>query len=83
MSIPTEADVLDEIRRILRDELEVDRPIAPEDAIARDLDSLARTVLAVGLEDRFRVRLTEDDAQLATVSDLARVIVARAREASS
>ncbi|MGZ3449797.1 MAG: acyl carrier protein [Polyangiales bacterium] len=80
----TEADVLAEIRRILRDELDVDRPIAPEDGLAAGLDSLSLTVLAVGLEDRFRVRLTPEDAQLSTVSDLAQVIVARAtRESAS
>jgi acyl carrier protein len=80
----TEADVLAEIRRILREELEVERPIMPEDGLAAGLDSLSLTVLAVGLEDRFRVKLMPEDAQLSTVADLAQVIVVRAnREGSS
>jgi acyl carrier protein len=83
MTLPTEDDVLAEIRRILRDDLDLDREVGPRDGLASGLDSLSLTVLAVGLEDRFRVKLTEEDAQLSTVSDLARVIVARAREASS
>lgn len=80
MTRPTEADVLAEIQRIVRDELEIDRAITSEQQLASGLDSLSRTVLAVGLEDRFRVCLTDEDAQLATVGDLARVIVARLGE---
>ncbi|MBI2396148.1 MAG: acyl carrier protein [Deltaproteobacteria bacterium] len=77
MTRPTEADVLAEIQRIVRDELEIDSAITSEQRLASELDSLSRTVLAVSLEDRFRVRLTEEDAQLATLGDLARAIVAR------
>lgn len=71
----TESEVLLEIHRILH-ELELD----PQKTTA--LDSLSRTVLAVGLEDRFRVRLTEEDATLASFEELARVVARRA-EASS
>lgn len=79
----TEADVLREIQRIARDELELDGAV---DADARldgpvALDSLSRTVLAVGLEDRFRVRLEEEDARAPTLGDLARRVAARARAA--
>lgn len=81
MTPPTEADVLAEIHRILRDELELDHAISREDALTSGLDSLSKMVLAVGLEDRFRVRLTEEDAHLATVGDLARVIAQRAGDA--
>lgn len=80
MTRPTEADVLAEIQRIVRDELDIDRAVTSEQRLAAGLDSLSRTVLAVGLEDRFRVRLTDEDAQLATVGELARVIVARVGE---
>jgi acyl carrier protein len=85
IEVPTEADVLGEIRRILRDELELDQPLSPGDDLAAGLalDSLSRTVLAVGLEDRFHVRLTEEDAQLQTVGELARAIALRAREGTS
>jgi acyl carrier protein len=42
------------------------------------LDSLGLTVLAVGLENRFRVKLSEEDAVgLATVEDLAKLVVTR------
>jgi len=78
---PTEAEVLGEIRRILHDELELEPSVledGPQNGL--ELDSLSRTVLAVGLEDRFRVRLTEDDAQVATVGELARRIAARVAE---
>ena len=44
------------------------------------LDSLGLTVLAVGLENRYRVRLDEQDAQgIVTVEDLARLVVSRMR----
>lgn len=82
---PTEEDVLGEIGRILREELEIDHPLSPHDTLSAGLalDSLSRTVLAVGLEDRFRVRLTEEDAEVTTVGDLARLIATRAREEAS
>ena len=59
-----EAAVLQEIRRIAAEELEWTRPVQPADDLLRDLqlDSLGLTVLAVGLENRFRVRLTEEDS---------------------
>jgi acyl carrier protein len=79
----TEADVLREIRRIAREELELDAPISADDRLDGPiaLDSLSRTVLAVGLEDRFRVRLEEDDALAPTVGGLARRVAARVRAA--
>ncbi len=67
------AEILAEIRRILREELEFTGPVEPGHALAADLelDSMGALVLAVGLEDRFRVKLAEDDATaLATVADL-------------
>ncbi|RYE93409.1 MAG: acyl carrier protein [Myxococcales bacterium] len=43
------------------------------------LDSLELTVLAVGLEDHFRVKLSEHDTLgIVTVADLARLVARRA-----
>ena len=45
------------------------------------LDSLELIVLAVGLEDHFRVKLSEHDTVgIATVGDLARLVARRTRE---
>jgi acyl carrier protein len=78
---PTEEQVLAEIRRIAALELEITNPIESTHGLIQDLrlDSLGLTVLAVGLEDRFRVKLTEEDsAQINTVQDLARLVASRA-----
>jgi acyl carrier protein len=74
--------VLAEIQRIAREELDLDRPVRAEDALLADLhlDSMAVTVLAVALEDHFRVRLREEDARAVTVGDLAELVAARATE---
>ena len=76
----TEAQVLESIRDIARSELEVDRSIQPHDDLLGDLglDSLGLTVLAVGLENRFRVRLSQEDAvAVRTVADLAALVARR------
>ena len=78
-----EQAVLDEVRRIAAEELEWTRPVLPTDDLLRDLqlDSLGLTVMAVGLENRFRVRLTEEDsAGILTVQDLMRLVATRATE---
>lgn len=78
-----EAEVLETIRFIARNELEMERPIQPTDDLLADLglDSLALTVLAVGLENKFRVKLSQEDAGVVrTVADLA-ALVARRSEA--
>lgn len=77
------AEILAEIRRILATELEITRPVAPDDELAADLelDSVGAIVLAVGLEDRFRVKLSEADAGAATtVGDLVALVERRAAE---
>lgn len=79
----TEMEVLETIRSLARNELEMERPIGPTDDLMRDLalDSLGLTVLAVGLENRFRVKLTEEDAStVRTVGDLARRVAQRTLE---
>src|SRR5262249_58694056 len=54
--VATDAEVLQFIRALARSELEISRPIGPDDDLLKDLalDSLSLTVLAVGLENRFR-----------------------------
>ena len=81
MAIPTETEVLAEISRIAREELEVTQPLRGEDGLAAalGLDSLRLTILAVGLENRFRVRLEDEDTSAVnTVAELAELVVRRA-----
>ncbi|MDY7227636.1 acyl carrier protein [Hyalangium rubrum] len=75
-----EVEVVAEIRRILVEELEWKGAVEPSQELLRDLqlDSLGLTVLAVGLENRFRVKLSEEDgAGIHTVKDLASLVVTR------
>lgn len=81
---PTGEAVLAEIRRVVAQELGLTRAVEPADDLLADLqlDSVGILTLVVGLEDRFRVALAEDDAaSLRTVGDLASLIVRRAQEA--
>jgi acyl carrier protein len=81
--VATDDEVLQFIRALARSELEISRPIGPDDDLLKDLalDSLSLTVLAVGLENRFRVKLTEADAErVRTVGDLARHVALRTTE---
>jgi acyl carrier protein len=73
--------VLLEIRRILSQELDWREPVEPSQHLTRDLqlDSLGLTVLAVELENRFRIRLSmEDSVGVSTVGDLMRLVASRA-----
>ena len=74
-----EREALGEIRSILARDLGVDRPVGSNEELQRDLDldSMALTVLAVGLEDHFRVILTGEDSAR-TVADLAQLVASRA-----
>jgi acyl carrier protein len=79
----TEEEVLDAIGEILTRDMEFQRPVRSEDDLLRDLmlDSLGLTVLAVGLEDRFRVRLSHELApETRTAGDLARWVAAHLEE---
>ncbi len=79
-------EILAEIRRILATELQFARPVELDHELAGDLelDSVGAIVLAVGLEDRFRVRLSEADAgAAATVRDLVAVVERRVSEAAT
>ena len=78
-----ERSILAEIRRIFAHELENVRPVELHHDLARDLevDSMGALVLAVALEDRFRVRLADEDAgAVVTVSDLVELVARRVRE---
>ena len=77
-------EVLAEIRRVLRDELGCSREPRPEDDLLSDLqlDSVGLLTLVVGLEDRFRVALAEEDAAgVRTVQDLIALVSRRIQEA--
>lgn len=68
-----QARVLQCIRVLARDELELTGRIEPSMSLQDDLrlDSLGMIVLAVGLEDRFHITLNEGAAgDLRTVGDL-------------
>ena len=74
---------LGEIRRILGEELAVAAAVEPEKALVADLhlDSMELLTLAVGLENRFRVKLNEaDSAGVKTVDDLAGLVARRVSE---
>ena len=78
--------VLFEVRRILSDELDWRGTVEPSHHLMRDLqlDSLGLTVLAVELENRFRIRLSvEDSVGVSTVGDLMRLVASRTVEESS
>jgi acyl carrier protein len=78
------AEILAEIRRVFAADLEVPEPVEPHHELGRDLrvDSMGAIVLAVALEDRFRVKLSDDDAAaVVTVKDLMDLVERRSREA--
>lgn len=73
-------EVLVEIRRVLREELGLSREARPQDDLVADLqlDSVGLLTLVVGLEDRFRIALSEEDAAgVRTVSDLVALVSRR------
>lgn len=83
MQVHPEA-VVEVIARILRNETDVTANVTPQAHLLRDLelDSLSLTVLAVGLEDEFRIKLTEaDTVGVETVADLTALVVRRTQEA--
>ena len=80
---PDRGAILDVIRNIAREELDYDGPVEEPAELARDLalDSMTVVVLAVAIEDRFRIKLNEADAQvLNTVGDLVTLVQRRVQE---
>jgi len=77
-----EQDVLEVIRRIFATELEFAGPVELAHDLQRDLrvDSLNAVILAVGLEDHFRVRLAQEDTVgVRTVGELVARVAQRVR----
>jgi acyl carrier protein len=84
--VELENRVLEELRRIARVELEYPQEVLLTQRLQEDLrlDSMAMIVVAVGLENAFRVKLQEEDAgAIATVADLVKLVVRRVGEAKS
>lgn len=82
----TEAEVFAEIQRIAREELDHTRPVSLTDSLAQDLelDSMGLIIVAVNLENRFRIKLSEQDAErIDTVQDVVRWVVRRTEESPS
>src|ERR1700716_2583707 len=82
-AVPDPSEVTAEISRVLREELGLSREVKPGDDLVTDLqlDSVGLLTLVVGLEDRFRVALAEDDAsRVRTVAELAALVAQRAGE---
>jgi acyl carrier protein len=74
-----EQEVAAEIRRIVREDLHARAEFGDDEELASRLDSLALLSLVVAVEDRFRILLTDEDATTArSLSDLARIVAARA-----
>ncbi len=75
-----EAAVAAEILRIVREEVGFAGALpGPDEPLAGRLDSLMLLTLVVAVEDRFHVLLDDDDSAGArTLSDLARIVSARA-----
>lgn len=77
---------IQEIRAIVERELDCPVPVTARAHLQRDLalDSYGLMVIAVGLEDRFRVKLGEEDAgQIETVEALATLVARRMEEGTA
>jgi acyl carrier protein len=79
-----EAEVAAEIRRLAREELGLAAEFTDGEELASRLDSLALLSLVVAVEDRFRVRLGEEDtATTRSLAELAALVVRRAAPAAA
>jgi acyl carrier protein len=77
-----EAFIAAEIRRLARDELQLEAQVEDGDELASRLDSLALLSLVVAVEDRFRVVLDDGDAAgTRSLADLARLVARKIDEA--
>ena len=73
----SEAEIVDQLRMIVRQKLEYEGELRPEMHLVEDLelDSIRLLTLAMEVEDHFRVRIgEEDEAGIDTVGDLVRVV---------
>jgi acyl carrier protein len=76
--------VLARLHQLAAESLSLTRPPRLDDELVGDLalDSVSLVVVAVGLENHFRVRLDEADAgPLRTVRDLVQLVARRIEEA--
>jgi acyl carrier protein len=75
-----EAQVVDALLGLAREALALEgAPPGPEEPLAGRLDSLQLLTLAVAVEDRFHVILTDDEAaEASTLLEVARLVIARA-----
>lgn len=83
MSTDLHSTVLQEIHRLVRNELDWPRPLEESVRLREELqlDSMTMVVIAVGLENRFCIRLAEEDAgPLCTVGDLVQLVERRVVE---
>jgi acyl carrier protein len=70
-----EGEVAWEIRRLAREELRLEWDGADGEEMASRLDSLALLSLVVAVEDRYRIRITEEDAMATrSLADLAQLV---------
>jgi acyl carrier protein len=77
-----EAAVAREIRRLAREELELDGDFTDGEELAGRLDSLALLSLVVAVEDRFRVKLGDLEAtRVRSLADLAALVARKAGSA--
>jgi acyl carrier protein len=79
-----EQEILAEIQRILTATLESTQTVSPADRLTdcAVLDSLGLIIMAVGLENRFRVKLSEQDVPgIETFADVIALVDRRRREA--
>jgi acyl carrier protein len=83
---PTEDEVLQYLRQIVTTELHLRLEFQLSDRIIADLelDSLALTTLMASLENRYRIVISDGDAEtLVTIGDLVRLVVQRAEKSAS
>jgi acyl carrier protein len=75
-----EEAVVGELLRLAGEQLGLDGPLpAPGEPLAGRLDSLQLLTLAVAVEDRFHVILTDDEAaEASTLLEVARLVLLRA-----
>ncbi len=79
----TEHQILEGVREVIRDHLQMQSPVGNETHLFHDLqlDSLKQLTLVVELENHFRVRLDAGDEEgLETIGDVVRLIDRRLSE---
>lgn len=76
----TREEIFDGVVRVAREQLGIEREIAPDERLVEGLglDSIRLLTLAAEVENRFRIALEpEDEARIATVADLVDAVAAK------